>query len=247
LIGEELSGLEILESKQLVTATRMVALRREAARLDGELGQLKASAAQAKGRIAEIELQILRIGQDLKSEVTRELREIQAKQAELSERRVAAADQVMRVEIRAPQTGRVHQLAVHTVGGVVAAGETLMLLVPAGDKLVLDARIAPKDIDQVLESDTALIRFAAFSQRTTPELTGNISGISADLARDPITGEGYFVARVEIDEAELARLEGKTLVPGMPAEVQIRTQDRTALSYLMKPIEDQIARAFKER
>jgi membrane fusion protein, type I secretion system len=247
LIGEELSGLETLEAKQLVTSTRMVALRREAARLDGELGHLRASGAQAKGRIAEIELQILRIDQELRSEVTAELREIHAKKSELMERKVGAEDQLNRIDIRAPQAGIVHQLSVHTVGGVVAQGDALMHIVPEGDRLVLEARISPADIDQVLGREAALVRFAAFDQRTTPELAGWVRQVSPDLARDPVTGETYYLARIEIPEVELAHLGDKHLVPGMPADVQIRTEMRSALSYLMKPLEDQIARAFKER
>ena len=247
LLGEELKSLETLEAQRLVTTVRMVALRREAARLEGERGQLRAAAAQAKGKVAEIELQLLRIDLEARTELVEELRAAQGKRAELLERRVAAEDQLQRVEIRAPQSGIVHQLGVHTVGGVVNAGEAIMLIVPEGDRLVIEAKVAPRDIDQVLESEYALIRLAAFNQATTPELTGVPSSISADLTRDPQTGESYFVARVAIPEAELSRLGAKRLVPGMPADVQFRTQARTALSYLVKPLQDQIAKAFKER
>jgi HlyD family secretion protein len=247
LIGTELANMQTLEEKQLVTSSKMVSLRREAARLEGERGQLRASAAQAKGKIAEIELQILRIDQDMRTEIVQELRDNQSKQAEFVERRVAAEDQLKRIEIRAPQSGIVHQLAVHTVGGVINAGEAVLLIVPKGDKLVVEAKIAPQDIDQVLQSRTALVRFAAFNQRTTPEVTGLIRSIAADLIQDVRSGESFYTARIEIPDAELLRLADRKLVPGMPAEVHVRTQDRTALSYLLKPLEDQIARAFKER
>ncbi len=247
LIGEELKSLEHLEAQQLVTSSKMVSLRREAARLEGERGQLRASAAQAKGKIAEIELQILHIDQEFRSELLQELTENQSKQATLVERRIAAEDQLKRVEIRAPQSGIVHQLAAHTVGGVVNPGEPVMLIVPEGDKLVIEAKIAPHDIDQVLQSQTATIRFAAFNQRTTPEINGLIRSVAADLTQDARSGESFFTVRIEIPEAELARLENSRLVPGMPAEVHIRTQDRTALSYLLKPLQDQIAKAFRER
>lgn len=247
LIGEELKSLEHLEAQQLVTSSKMVSLRREAARLEGERGQLRASAAQAKGKIAEIELQILRIDQDFRTELLQELTETQSKEAGLVERRVAAEDQLKRVDIRAPQAGLVHQLSVHTVGGVVNAGEPIMLVVPEGEKLVIDAKIAPHDIDQVLQSRQAMIRFAAFNQRTTPEVNGVVRTVSADLTQDPRSGESYFTVRIEIPDTELARLPDGRLVPGMPAEVHIRTQDRTALSYLVKPLQDQIAKAFRER
>jgi HlyD family secretion protein len=247
LIAEELAGLERLEAQQLVTTSKMVALRREAARLEGERGQLVAAAAQARGRIAEIELQVLRVDQEARTDAVAELRRTQAQQAELGERLIAADDQLMRVDIRAPQSGYVHELAVHTVGGVIGPGETIMLIVPEGDRLLLEARLAPEDIDQVLRAQSALVRFAAFNQRTTPELKGTIRRVSADLARDARTGEPYYIVYVDIPEGELARLEDKRLVPGMPAEVQIQTQVRTALSYFMKPFTDQVSRAFRER
>ncbi len=248
LIGKELGSLEGLEEKQLVTTAKMMSLRREAARLEGEHGQLRAAAAQAKGKSAEIELQILRIDQEFRTDLVQELRENQSKQAELVERRVSAEDQLKRVDIRAPQSGTIHQLAVHTVGGVINPGEPIMLVVPEGDKLVIEARVAPHDIEQVLQSHDALIRFSAFNQRTTPELRGLIRSISADLTQDQRTGESYFLSRIEIPDAELERLgEHNKLVPGMPADVQIKTQSRTALSYLLKPMQDQLAKAFKER
>jgi membrane fusion protein, type I secretion system len=247
LIGQELGSMEKLEAQQLVTLSKMVALRREAARLEGERGQLRSAAAQAKGKIAEIELQILRIDQDFSTEVVNDLTENLSKQAGLVERRVAAEDQLKRIDIRSPQAGFVHQLSVHTVGGVINAGEPVMLIVPENDSLVVEAKVAPFDIDQVLQSKEALIRLAAFNQRTTPEIKGFIRSVSADLTQDQRTGDSYYTVRVAIPEAELKRLENHKLVPGMPAEVHIRTQDRTALSYLLKPLQDQFAKAFKER
>lgn len=247
LIAKELSGLAELEAKQLVTTTKVAALKREQARLQGEQGQYKASAAQTKGKVAEIGLQIVRLDQELKTEVVKELREIQSKQAEYNERKIAADDQLRRVEIRAPQSGLVHQLSVFTVGGVVNPGDPIMLIVPEGDRLVVEARIGPQDIDQVFIGQTAMVRFAAFDQRSTPEVKADVIGISADLTRDPNTGEPYFLSRVAITEQEILRLGANKLMPGMPADVQIRTQDRTALSYLLKPLEDQINKAFRER
>jgi HlyD family secretion protein len=247
LIGKQVVDLETLEEKKLVTAGTMVALRREAARLEGEYGQLKAAAAQTRGKVTEIELQVLRIDQDMRTEVVKELRENQSRTAEYVERRIAAEDQLKRIELRAPQSGTVHQLAVHTVGGVINGGEPVLFIVPDSDKLVVEAKIAPHDIDQVLESRTAMLRFAAFNQRTTPELVGTIRSIAADLTQDARSGESYYTARIELPEAESAKLEGRKLVPGMPAEVHIKTHDRTALSFLMKPLQDQLARAFRER
>jgi HlyD family secretion protein len=197
--------------------------------------------------IAEAELKILGTDQQFKTDVVGELRQVESKQAELEERRIAAEDQLKRIEIRAPQSGKVLQLAAHTVGGVLNPGEPVMLIVPEDDRLVVEARVAPRDIDQLHVGQPAVVRLAAFNQRTTPELNGSVAGISADLSKDAITGEGYFLARIALSDAELARLGKKKLVPGMPADVQIRTDDRTALSFLVKPLHDQIEKAFRER
>ncbi len=247
LIGEEIRAMEELESKQLVTTQRRVQLRRDAARLNGELGALQASAAQTKGKISEIELQILRIDQDFRAELMTDLRETQGKQAELNERKIAAEDQLKRIDIRAPQNGVVHQMSVHTVGGVINPSEPVMMIVPEGDRLVIDAKVAPQDIDQVLRAETAIIRFPSFNQRTTPEVTAQMKRVAADLTHDDKTNESYYMARLEIPDSELTKLGEHKLFPGMPAEVQIRTSSRTALSYILKPLEDQISRAFKER
>jgi HlyD family secretion protein len=253
LVGKELEGAETLWARQLIPITKLTALQREAARLSGERAQLKAQQAQAGGRIAEIELQIIQIDQDLRSEVMKELRESTAKEAELVERRVAAEDQLRHIEIRAPQAGVVHQLAVHTVGGVIGPGETVMLIVPQQDALVVEARIAPQDIAQVRAGQPAIIRFTAFDQRTTPEFDAKVTRVAADLTTDKETGAGYFLARLSLTPpaspgAPPVGGEGSVaLVPGMPAEVHVKTGSRTALSYFLKPLSDQIARAFTER
>ena len=247
LVKTELAGQQRLWARKLIAITKYTATQREAARLEGERAQLIAAAAQAKGKIAETELQVIQLEQDLRTEVIRDMRDIQAKEAELSERRVAAEDQLKRIDIRAPQTGVVHQLAVHTVGGVVNAGEPIMLIVPGGDPLVVEAKVAPRDIDQVKLSQPAFVRFPAFNQRTTPEFNGVVSRISADLSREPQTNQAYYVAHIALPDKEMERLDQLKLIPGMPAEVHIKTTDRTALSYLVKPFTDQVARAFKER
>ena len=191
LIGQELEGVRDLWRKNLVQIQRVTALERDAARLEGERGQLIASTAQAKGKISEIELQILQIDQDLRSEVAKDLREVQGKIAELVERKVAAEDQLKRIDIRAPQNGMVHQSTVHTVGGVITPGEAIMLIVPEADALTVEAKLAPQDIDQVRVGQTAALRFSAFNQRTTPELAGVVSRVSADLTTDQRTGAAY--------------------------------------------------------
>jgi HlyD family secretion protein len=247
LIEEELEGVRDLRRKNLVPITRLTALERDAARLQGERGMLVASAAETKGRIGETNLQILQIDQDLRSEVSRELTEIRTRISELRERRVTAEDQLKHIEIRAPRDGRVHQLAVHTVGGVIGPGDTVMLIVPGDDPLVAEAHIAPRDIDQVRVEQPALLRFTAFNMRTTPELRGEVTRVAADITQDPKTGAAFYTVRVSLPDHELARLNGLRLVPGMPVEAFIQTGPRTPLSYLLKPISDQIVKAWRER
>ena len=247
LVNNELEGVRELWSKQLIQMNRLTALEREAARLDGERAQLIAAAAQGRGKISEIELQITQIDRELASEVGRELREIDGKAGEYAERKVAAEDQLRRIDIRAPISGTVHELNVHTVGGVISAGEQLMLIVPASERLTVEARVSPQDIDQVRVGQTAALRFSAFSQRTTPEINGVVSRVSADVTTEQRTGIAYYTARIAIGPDELARLGDVRLVPGMPVEAFIKTADRTVGSYLTKPLFDQVARAFRER
>lgn len=247
LVNNELEGVRELWSKQLIQMTRLTALEREAARLDGERAQLIAAAAQGRGKISEIELQITQIDRELASEVGRELREIDGKAGEYAERKVAAEDQLRRIDIRAPISGTVHELNVHTVGGVISAGEQLMLIVPASERLSVEARVSPQDIDQVRAGQTAALRFSAFSQRTTPEINGTVSRVSADVTTEQRTGVTYYTARIAIGPDELARLGDVRLVPGMPVEAFIKTAERTVGSYLTKPMFDQVARAFRER
>jgi HlyD family secretion protein len=247
LIHQELEGVRDLWRKNLVQIQRVTALERDAARLEGERGSLVSSIAQTKGKITETELQILQIDQDLRTEVGKELAEIRGKTAELVERKVAAEDQLKRIDIRAPQDGMVHQSSVHTVGGVITAGEAIMLIVPQADALTVESKLMPQDIDQVRPGQTAALRFSAFNQRTTPELNGLVTRVSADLTTDQRTGATYYTVRISISDEQVARLGGLKLLPGMPVEAFIQTGERTVLSYLTKPFTDQAARSFKGR
>jgi HlyD family secretion protein len=246
-IHQELEGVRTLWQKNLVPMNRLTALERDTARLEGERSQLSGMTAQAKGKIAEIELQIIQIDQDLRTEVGKDLIEARSKISETAERKTAAVDQLNRIDIRAPQSGRVHQLTVHTVGGVISPGEQIMLIVPDAEALAVEVKIAPRDIDQVYIGQTASMRFAAFNQKTTPEIEGEVSMVSADLTQDQRTGASYYTVRLLLKSEELARLGNAKLVAGMPVDVFIQTPGRTALSYLIKPLRDQADRAFKER
>lgn len=247
LIQKELEGVKALFQKNLVPMTRLTSLERDAARLDGERSQLAEAVAQAKGKIAEIQLQMIQIDQDLRTEVGKDLIETRSKLSELAERKTAAVDQLNRTEIQAPQSGRVHELSVHTVGGVIAPGEQIMLIVPDSDALAVEVKISPRDIDQVFFGQTATMRFGAFDQKTTPEIEGPVSMVSPDLTQDQRTGASYYIIRVALKPEELAKLGSSKVVPGMPVEVFVRTSERTVLSYLTKPLLDQAERAFRER
>jgi HlyD family secretion protein len=247
-IGQELKGVRELWQKNLVQFNRVTTLERDAAKLEGERGSLIASIAQAKGKIAETELRILQVDEDMRSEVGKDLAEIRAKRSELVEKRVAAEDQLKRVDIRAPQDGFVHQLAVHTVGGVITSqGEPLMLIVPEADKLVVEAKVQPQDIDQLHVGQTAVLRFSAFNQRTTPELNGSVTMVSADVSVDQKTEKTWYTIRVGVLAEELLRLGDLKLVPGMPVETFVQTSPRTVMSFLVKPVHDQITKAFREK
>jgi HlyD family secretion protein len=247
LIAEELRGVAQLFRQNLTSMQRYTALQRDQTRVAGERGQLVAERARVRGKVAEVELQILQLDQDMRTQVLGDLRDTQGKLAELRERRVAAEDQLARVEIRAPISGLVHQLTVFTVGGVVAAGETLMSLVPHDEALVADVRVLPTDIDQLVPGQDAVVRVLAGNQRTTPDLRGRLVRIGADLTREPQTGLSYFTARIALPESEIRQLQDLKLVPGMPIQAFIKTQDRSALDYLLRPLVEQAGRAFRER
>ena len=248
LIHRELVENEKLLVLKLTTLAKNIQLNREATRIEGEHGQLTAAMAQARARISETQLQILQLDNDLRTEVAKELRELQGRVAELSERRVAADDQLRRIDIRAPQSGTVHQLAVHTIGGVIGPSEPVMQIVPQDEVLVLEVKVAQQDIAQLSLGQEANIRFTAFDQQSTPELKGTVIRMPANVnVEQQQANLLFYVVRIGLSDDQLNKLDGKQLLPGMPAEVYIQTKERTALSYATKPLLDQIARAFKDR
>ncbi len=247
LIDQELQGVRDLWAKNLVQINRLTSLEREAARLQGERGQLIASAAEAKGKIVETQLQIIQVDQELSSDVAKELRETDSKVGEYVERKVTAEDQLRRTDLRAPQDGVVFQSTVNTVGGVIAAGDTVMLIVPESDTLLAEAKVEPKDIDQVQFGQPVILRFSAFNMRTTPEINGTVVRVGADTTTDQRTGQSYYLVRIAMTANEIGRLGDVKLTPGMPVEAFIQTGQRTLVSYLVKPLRDQLMRAFREK
>ncbi|NBJ09730.1 HlyD family type I secretion periplasmic adaptor subunit [Microvirga arsenatis] len=246
LIVDELKGVRDLYQRNLVPITRLNALERDAASIEGQRGQLIASVAQAESRIAETEFQIIQIDEQTRAEAVQELREIQAKVAEYTERRVAAEDQLKRIDIRAPSDGYVHQLNVHTIGGVISPAEPVMNIVPVNDKLELEARVLPNEIDQVKIGQKATVKVHASNARNMPDLHGTVSRISADVSRDQQTGTTFYTIRIELPQNELKKLENLHLIAGMQAEVFVEVNERTPLEYFFKPMQEQIARAFRE-
>lgn len=250
LISEELVGVADLYKKNLVSISRYMALQRERTRLEGDRGQFIAEIARARARISETELQIIQLDEEFRGGVLKDLRETQGKIAELVERVVAAEDQLKRVDIRAPHAGIVNLLTVHTVGGVIGTGETIMQIVPQGEELIVEVKVAPQDIDQIELGGQAAVRIVAGNQRTMPELNGVVTHVSADLTREQTSAglvSTHYLVHTSLPETEVARLGDFRLVPGMSADVFIQTYARTPLQYLIKPLHDQIARTFRER
>lgn len=246
LVKAELESIQSLRKKKLVTESRVMSFQREQNKLEGEYGSIVAQIARSEEAISEREIMILQSEEEYRTEALTELQGVRIQLAELEERRVAAEDELQRMKLRAPQSGKVFDLAAHTVGGIIGSGEVVMKIVPEEDQLIVEAKVQPVDVDQITPNQTAKIRLPAFDKRTTPELTAQLKTLSPDLLEDPRTGSTYYLAELVIPEPELQRLEGKMLVPGMPVEAFIKTEDRTVLSYLLKPMLDQIAHAMRE-
>jgi HlyD family secretion protein len=247
LLKLELGGLRDLFKNNLVPMTRIMPVEREAANMLGQKGQLVAQRAQTEGKISEIRVQLLQLDIDMQTETGKELRELQAKSAELLERKVAAEDQLKRVDIRSPIDGYVHQLNVHTIGGVISPAEPAMMIVPLNEELQIEARVMPTDIDQLFVGQKGVVKVQAGNQRVTPEIAGTISRIAADVTREQQTGMTYYLIRLSLPAAEVAKLGDLKIMSGMQAESYIQTTERTPFEYIMKPLKDQFNRAFRER
>ena len=245
-MADELERVQGMRAKNLVPVTRELSSERDLIRLKGEHGSLLSSIAKAEGQIAEIGVQILSLDQNMLTESMKDLRDVETRLGELAERRNAAQDQVNRIDIKAPRSGIVHDMQVHTIGGVIGPAETLMTIVPNDEKLAIEIRLAPTDRDQVQIGQKAHLRFSAFNQRSTPDFTGEVTDIASELTREPQTGVSFYTAHLAVSEARREEAMNLKLVPGMPVETFMETGQRTALSYFMKPFRDQMERAFKE-
>ncbi|MBU2360118.1 MAG: HlyD family type I secretion periplasmic adaptor subunit, partial [Alphaproteobacteria bacterium] len=247
MVQDRLSHQKSLLEKQLTTEVEVTGLSRDAARLEGEIGQLSASAADVSGKIAETGLQRLNIDQQAVAAAGHDLQDTNNRLAETTAKRMAALDQMARTEVRAPQSGTVHQLDIHTVGGVVSAGDTLMMIVPDHTALLIDAAVSPTDVEYVHTGDAARIRVSGLDRTSTPEIEGTVSLVGADRVEDPSTHASYYPLRVMVSPDQIARLGTGTVIPGMPAEVYVTTSHRTFYSYLVDPLLKRLSHAARER
>lgn len=247
LIEQELSNQQSLLDRGLAQASTVLNLQREKARLTGQIGELAASRAQSEERITEIEIEILKLGTAGREEAITRLRDLRYRELELIQQRRALQNEIERLSIRAPVSGIIYGLQVQTPRSVVRAAEPLMFLVPQDRPLVIAARVLPIHIDQIVVGQQVNLRMSALDQRTTPELVGQVMQISADAIEDEATGQSYFRAEIALNPGEMDKLpEGTILLPGMPVEAFIRTGERSPMAYLVKPVADYFARAFRE-
>ena len=246
LVRDELDGQQQLFSQGLSPKTRVLALEREKARLEGERGELIADIARTEKAIGETRMEVLQRKREFRESVESELRTTQQELFDLRERMVATKDVLDRIVVRAPASGVVVGLDVNTIGGVIAPGETILEIVPDSKELVVEARVSPLDVDSLRIGQPAEVRFTAFRQQTTPLLEGSFVYVSADVMLDERSGQGHYVVRVQVPEEEVRRLGELELVPGMPAEVAIKTGDQRPVDYLVQPIVQSIDRAWRE-
>lgn len=247
LVTAERIKLNDLFANGLIASTRVHSINVEWIRLRGEKGEIEAAIARARIRIGDARLQISAVDQNAFTEAQRELRQVDPKIAELHDRRVAVEDRLARVDIRAPIQGRINEMSIYTIGGVTTPAAKILTIVPEAAELRVEVRIMPSDIDQVKLDQSARLRFSSFNRNTTPEISGRVVHISPYVTRDTANGAMFYTAELVPDTSEVAKLGFGKLQPGMPVEVFITTDERTPLSYLVKPLSDQFARAFRER
>lgn len=246
LIEQELRDQQSLFDRGLAQAGRVLGLQREQARLTGSVGDLTAQKAQAGGRITEIDIQILKLGSDQREEAITTLRDLQFRELELREQRRALIEQMTRLEITAPVAGVVYDMSIFALRSVLRPADPVLFIVPQDRALVINAHVDAIHVDKLYLGQEVTLRFTALDQRRTPELTGRVTQISADAFQDEATRASYYRAEIVLGEGEQARLpEGTVLIPGMPVEAFIRTEDRTPIAFLLKPFTDYLSKAFR--
>ena len=246
IVVSELGGQETLLGNGLTHLSQVSGLQREEASLSGRLGELQASLAQTRGQIAEIDIEILRLTSNRREEAITTLIELQYSAVELRERRLSLTERLNRLEIKAPRSGVIYGLQVKTLRSVITAAEPILYVVPQDTYLVIRTRVNAIDIDQLELNQQATLRFSAFDSRTTPELDGYVTNISADIFTDEATGASFYTAELLPMDGEIEKLRDNLILPGMPVEVLIKTGDRTPMDYLLKPLAGYFYRAFRE-
>lgn len=247
LIGQELTNQQTLLDRGLAQASTVLNLRRTSADLQGSLGELIASEAQAEGRITEIEIEVLKLGTGRREAAITQLRDLRYQELELAETRRSLLEQLQRLDIRAPVSGIVYGLQVHTPRSVIRAAEPVLYLVPQDRPLVVAAQVDPIHVDEVYVGQPVTLRFSTLDQRETPDLFGTVMLLSADAFEDEASRMSYYRAEITLNDGELEKLpEGIVLLPGMPVESYIRTADHSPLSYLVKPLAAYFLKAFRE-
>lgn len=241
---QELDGLRSLHERGYAPTHRLLAVEGDIEGLSGERAALTATRAETRSRIAEARLQLSRMDREFIEDVLSQLADIESELTTLAQRRIEVVDAVDRSIVRAPASGRVLGLRVHTLGGVVRPGDVVMDIVPERTRLIVAARIAPKDVDAVAIGQSVVVRFSALEGNSTPEIEGRLVEVSADVLTDENTGMPYYAALAVFDEEDVGAIG--PLVPGMPAEAYIITGSQTAFRYLVKPLTDAWARTFRE-
>jgi len=245
LIEQELADVQSLFDKGLVETTRLLALQRQQASLEGEIGRLTSSIAESAARISGLAIEALRLADARREAAITQLRDIQYSEIELKERRLSLIERLSRLDIRAPVNGIVFDSRVLAPQAVISAAEPITFIVPGDQPLQVSARIDPNDIEQVYSGQDVRLMFTTFSRRTTPEVLGKVVRVAADAQTDEVTGLSYYEAIMRPDAEALAKLENVELLPGMPVEAFLKTEDRTPLSYLTQPLTVYFQRAFR--
>ncbi len=245
-IRQELAAQQSLLGRGLAQAPRVLGLQRDEASMLGQVGDFAATVAELTGRSTEIDLQILELGTTAREEAITELRELQFRQIELAEQFRSVTEQLARLDITAPVAGIVYDMQIFANRSVIRPADPVLFVVPQDRPLVIQTRVDPIHIDSVFPGQPVTLRLPSFDARNTPELFGSIVRVSPDAFTDTNTGATYYQAEVLPDEGEIDRLQGQVLLPGMPVEAYLRTDDRTPLGYLVKPLADYFNRAFRE-
>ncbi len=244
---DEIEAVRPATEKGFYAANRLAALERERTRVFAEKAEARSSIARIQKSISESKIEILQLEQEFIENVVEQLREARLTLADARERHTIADDVFQRVEIRAPQDGIIQNLRMHTLGGVIQPGETIMEIVPVNDDLIVNARISPLDIDSLRTGMEAEVRFSSFTGQDIPTIFGRVESISADILVDEVDGTEYFLSKVIVHEESIPDILNDALTPGMPGDVIIATGERTTLDYLIQPLETRLLKAMREQ